>query len=211
VREVGTGDLPADWRRQPGPPELRDIGTCWAESTETAVLQVPSAVVPGEHNFLLNSHHPDVGRLAIGDPEPVVLDERLVGPGPSGCQATAGLARLHAAIIPREALQPAIALGPCALLIDHNKPSGGVTPSTEDLDVTWRMAEAGRLLGVTLLDHVVRERGEACSQQVARTSRSVTSSTPISERVAEGWASEVSPPRPGRASPAAQLSNTASG
>jgi len=60
---------------------------------------------------------------------------------------------------PREVFQPAIALGACALLIGHNHPSGDVTPSAEDLDVTRRLAEAGHILGVTLLDHVVWARG----------------------------------------------------
>jgi RES domain-containing protein len=83
IREVRTEDLPAEWRRQPGSPELRDIGTRWAESGETAVLRVPSAVVPGEHNFLLNPRHPDFGRLTIGKPEPFAFDERLVDPHPS--------------------------------------------------------------------------------------------------------------------------------
>jgi len=59
---------------------------------------------------------------------------------------------------PREVFQPAIALGAVALLIGHNHPSGEVTPSAEDLDVTRRLSEAGRLLGVTLLDHIVWER-----------------------------------------------------
>ena len=62
---------------------------------------------------------------------------------------------------PREVFQPAIALGACALLIGHSHPSGDVTPSTEDLDLTKRLTEAGRLLGITLLDHVVWERGGA--------------------------------------------------
>lgn len=70
IREVRTDDLPAAWRRQPGPLELRDMGSRWVESGETVVLRVPSAVVPGEHNLLLNPRHPDFGRLVIGDPEP---------------------------------------------------------------------------------------------------------------------------------------------
>ena len=82
IREVQVEDLAAEWRRQPGPPELRDIGTRWAESGETVVLQVPSAVVPGEHNFLVNPRHPDFGQLVIGDPEPFEFDERIVGPEP---------------------------------------------------------------------------------------------------------------------------------
>ncbi len=77
IGEVRIEDLPAEWRRQPGPPGLRDIGTRWAELGETVVLRVPSAVVPGEHNFLVNPRHPDFGRLIIGDPEAFEFDERL--------------------------------------------------------------------------------------------------------------------------------------
>jgi len=62
---------------------------------------------------------------------------------------------------PREVFQPAIAIGACAVLIGHSHPSGDVSPSREDLEVTKRLAEAGRILGVTLLDHVVWTRGGA--------------------------------------------------
>jgi RES domain-containing protein len=84
ISEVRIGDLPAEWHHQPAPPELRDIGTRWAELGETVVLEVPSAVVPGEHNFLLNPRHPDFRRLTISDPEPFEFDERLAGTSPSG-------------------------------------------------------------------------------------------------------------------------------
>jgi len=70
---------------------------------------------------------------------------------------TATAALVH----PREVFQPAVAIGACALLLGHNHPSGDVTPSTEDLVVTKRLAEAGRILGVTLLDHVIWTRGGA--------------------------------------------------
>jgi DNA repair protein RadC len=56
---------------------------------------------------------------------------------------------------PREVFQPAVGLGACALIVAHNHPSGNVTPSAEDRDVTRRLAEAGRLLGIRLLDSVV--------------------------------------------------------
>jgi RES domain-containing protein len=79
IGEVRVEDLPAEWRRQPGPPDLRDIGTRWAESGETVVVQMPSAVVPGEFNFLVNPRHPDFGRITISDPEPFEFDERLTG------------------------------------------------------------------------------------------------------------------------------------
>ena len=80
ISVVQVQDLPPDWRAHPGPTELRDIGTRWAEAGATVVLQVPSAIVPGESNLLLNPRHSDFRRLVLGDPEPFELDERLVGP-----------------------------------------------------------------------------------------------------------------------------------
>ena len=72
-----------------GMPALRDLGTRWAVSGGTVALRVPSAVVPGEQNFLLNPRHPDFARLELGGAEPFELggaepfdlDERLVEPG----------------------------------------------------------------------------------------------------------------------------------
>lgn len=62
---------------------------------------------------------------------------------------------------PREIFQPAIAVGACSLLLAHNHPSGDVQPSAEDRAVTERIAKAGAILGITLLDHLVWERGGA--------------------------------------------------
>ncbi len=70
---------------------------------------------------------------------------------------------------PREVFGPALREGAAAVVVAHNHPSGDPTPSTEDREVTLRLAEAGRLVGVSLLDHVVvgdpgfvsfRERGD---------------------------------------------------
>jgi RES domain-containing protein len=80
ISVVRVQDLPPDWRAHPRPTELRDIGTHWAETGATVVLQVPSAIVPGERNLLLNPRHSDFRRLVLGDSEPFELDERLVGP-----------------------------------------------------------------------------------------------------------------------------------
>ena len=81
VAKIPITDLPASWRRQPPPITLRDVGTGWIRAQETVVLRVPSAIVPGEHNFLLNPRHTDFARLGIGDAEPFDFDERLVAGG----------------------------------------------------------------------------------------------------------------------------------
>lgn len=59
---------------------------------------------------------------------------------------------------PREILQPAIMLGAVSFVIGHNHPSGDPRPSREDETVTKRLSEAGEVLGVRLLDHVVWTR-----------------------------------------------------
>ncbi len=63
---------------------------------------------------------------------------------------------LNSAIVhPREVFSPAIRHGAAALVVAHNHPSGDPTPSPEDVQVTKRLLDAGRLLGIELLDHVV--------------------------------------------------------
>jgi DNA repair protein RadC len=61
----------------------------------------------------------------------------------------------EAAIHPREVIRRALDLGATALILVHNHPSGNAQPSRADIEITNRIAEAGRLLGVTVHDHVV--------------------------------------------------------
>lgn len=56
---------------------------------------------------------------------------------------------------PREVFRPAIRDSASAIILVHNHPSGDATPSREDHQVTERLTEAGKLLGITVLDHVV--------------------------------------------------------
>lgn len=56
---------------------------------------------------------------------------------------------------PREVYQAAVLLGAIALIVTHNHPSGDVTPSSEDFKVTRQLKEAGEILGIRLLDHLV--------------------------------------------------------
>ena len=61
----------------------------------------------------------------------------------------------EAAIHPREVIRRALDLGASALIMVHNHPSGNPEPSRADIQITKRIAEAGRLLGVTVHDHVI--------------------------------------------------------
>ena len=56
---------------------------------------------------------------------------------------------------PRQVFRIAVGVGASGVILAHNHPSGDPTPSAQDRDVTARVARAGRVLGVPLLDHIV--------------------------------------------------------
>jgi len=61
----------------------------------------------------------------------------------------------EAAIHPREVIRKALDIGATALILVHNHPSGSPEPSRADIQITNRIAEAGRLLGIVVHDHVI--------------------------------------------------------
>jgi RES domain-containing protein len=69
--------LPADWRTFPAPPALAAIGDQWFRASRTAVLSVPSVVIPHERNFVLNPTHREFPHVVIGRSEPFSFDPRM--------------------------------------------------------------------------------------------------------------------------------------
>ncbi|ADG05432.1 RadC family protein [Kyrpidia tusciae] len=73
---------------------------------------------------------------------------------------------LNASLVhPREVFRTAIKRNAAAVVCVHNHPSGDPTPSPEDIDVTKRIVESGRILGIDLVDHVVIGRGTYVSMR----------------------------------------------
>ena len=70
--------LPSDWASFPVPNSTRDIGTHWIRQGHSAVLAVPSVLVPVETNFLLNLQHPEFAKLKVGEPAAFHFDPRLM-------------------------------------------------------------------------------------------------------------------------------------
>jgi RES domain-containing protein len=77
VSHVRSSQLPADWRDYPAPDELAEIGTRWVRRARTAVLAVPSAVIPLELNYLLNPAHPEFEKIRIGRRLQFRFDSRM--------------------------------------------------------------------------------------------------------------------------------------
>ncbi len=74
---ISAEDLPRDWRVSPPLQSLRAIGDRWAAEGRSAVLDVPSAVLPIERNYLLNPGHPDFKKVVTGEPRAFAFDPRL--------------------------------------------------------------------------------------------------------------------------------------
>ena len=77
VRDLDLPTLPPGWRSDPAPPSLRKIGDQWVVAQSSVALRVPSTLVPGESNLLLNPAHTDFQRLAIGKPAAFSFNPRL--------------------------------------------------------------------------------------------------------------------------------------
>jgi DNA repair protein RadC len=66
---------------------------------------------------------------------------------------------------PRDVFRAAILLGAASFIVAHNHPSNDTTPSEEDLQVTRRLEEAGKLMGIPLVDQIILGRNDFVSYQ----------------------------------------------
>lgn len=76
IEQLDTGLLPTSWRELNNL-TCRDLGSGWAASGRSAALQVPSAVVEGDWNVLLNPKHAGFSKIKLVAPKPFRYDERM--------------------------------------------------------------------------------------------------------------------------------------
>lgn len=78
VKKIDAARLPKAWRQSPPTEQVQQVGDAWVADGNTAILRVPSAIVPTEWNYLLNPAHADFGKIAIGPKQQVQFDPRLI-------------------------------------------------------------------------------------------------------------------------------------
>ena len=72
------------------------------------------------------------------------------------CREDVSVGSLNASLVhPREVFSPAVGSSAASVILAHNHPSGDVTPSREDLELTRRMVQAGEIMGIEVMDHVI--------------------------------------------------------
>jgi DNA repair protein RadC len=114
--------------------------------------QVQEKPVLGSWQALLDYLHIDMAHLTVERVRVLYLNaqNRLIH-DEHVCDGSIDEAAIH----PREVIRRALDLGATALILVHNHPSGSPDPSRADIQITGRIAEAGRLLGITVHDHVI--------------------------------------------------------
>jgi len=75
--EITAGELPGKWNSIPHSHSTQVIGDKFVAEGKFPVLKVPSVVVPGDFNYLLNPNHPGFNKVKIKSIEPFNFDERL--------------------------------------------------------------------------------------------------------------------------------------
>lgn len=78
VETISQTALPYDWTEEPPPPSTKEIGDHWVKQAVSPVLALPSVIIPGELNYLINPAHPQFKSIVIGKPEPFSFDPRLI-------------------------------------------------------------------------------------------------------------------------------------
>lgn len=72
-------DLPDGWDHPTAKDVAQTVGDAWFAAGATAILRVPSVAAAESHVFVVNQDHPDVARMIVSPPRPLVWDARLFG------------------------------------------------------------------------------------------------------------------------------------
>lgn len=120
---------------------------------KSATYRINSRVSSSDNIAALLQHTIKAGRLLTEHFFVFVLDNKMDLVGYHDISAgTLNSTQVH----PREVFQAAISTPKCAaVVVAHNHPSGDPTPSREDVDVTRRLLQAGEILGIPVMDHVI--------------------------------------------------------
>lgn len=81
ILELPEANLPRDWRSNPHSDSTQKIGDAFAAGLQFLVLRVPSAVVPGDFNYLINPSHPGMSDVKIANVVPFEFDSRFAYKG----------------------------------------------------------------------------------------------------------------------------------
>jgi len=78
IEELTASQLPNGWNRPGNYRVCQETGSSWFTTGRTAILKVPSALIPQECNFVINTTHPDFNRIILEGTEDFLFDPRII-------------------------------------------------------------------------------------------------------------------------------------
>lgn len=78
VETLAPSALPQNWKSEPPAPGTKQLGDAWVKSSRSAILAVPSVIIPSGLNYILNPAHPAFSKIVFGKPKPFAFDPRLL-------------------------------------------------------------------------------------------------------------------------------------
>ena len=82
IEELTPDLLPPDWQPASAYARCQPLGAAWYRRQAAAVLRVPSSIIAHEHNYVLNTRHPDFAGIHIAGREEFAFDPRIKAPEP---------------------------------------------------------------------------------------------------------------------------------
>lgn len=143
-----------DLKRAPGVGEVKAIQIAAAIELGKRIAALTPEARPAVNapEDAVNLLMPDMRFLAVEEFRMVMLDSRNNVLGVERVSTgTADSSMAH----PRDVFRPAIAANAVAVIVAHNHPGGSADPSAEDRSVTRRLTDAGALIGIDVLDHII--------------------------------------------------------
>ena len=77
IETIAVKKLPPEWQKFKGYPACQVLANEWYQNQKSAVLRVPSSIIPEEFNYILNTRHPDFQKISIKSVEEFFFDPRL--------------------------------------------------------------------------------------------------------------------------------------
>jgi len=78
IKKIKIDEMPANWKEWPHPKQTRDFGTSLLVGKKYLILKIPSAIIPDEFNYIINTTHARMNEVKIIEVRPFIFDTRLV-------------------------------------------------------------------------------------------------------------------------------------
>ena len=133
---------------------VRELAIRLARDSARRRRDITSATELGAYVRIMMAHRPrEQFRVLFLDNRNRLMRDEMVAEGTVD----------HAPVYPREVMRRALELSASSMILVHNHPAGDPTPSRADIDMTARVVEAARCLGLLVHDHLVVAREGTCS------------------------------------------------